>query len=64
MERKITKKSSEIPQVVEPLFNADQACNLFCLTGTTRAHVMKKFNNQSNTKADWERIFSDERVTA
>ena len=66
MERKSTiKKASEPKEEVQVIvFNVHQACNLFQLTGTTRTHILKKFQSTEGSRADWESILYAERVVS
>jgi hypothetical protein len=66
MERKSTKKDKvEIKkEETELILNVNQACLLFQLTGTTRTHVLKKFNEVDHTESEWNRIFYNERITS
>lgn len=58
----IKKKVISAKQSVESILNAQQACNEFQIVRTIRAHVLKKFKNQTYSKDEWERIFKDQRV--
>jgi hypothetical protein len=57
--KKLIERSDVIPSTV---INAEQACNEFQLTGTTRTHVLKKFRNKTYSVNDWTRIFREQKV--
>jgi hypothetical protein len=64
MERKTKLEKSKAEAVYpDTIMNADQACNEFRLSGTTRMHVLKKFRAISHSVNDWTRIFHDQRIT-
>lgn len=44
------------------LIEIDQACNEFRVIGTTRLHVLKKFNGQKFFREDWEKVFKAEHI--
>ena len=56
--RRITKEAT--PEI---LLNVDQACNVFCLTGTTRQHILKRFKAVTQSKADWLQLFKQQRIS-
>jgi hypothetical protein len=62
MERRAATKKKDSTVFPETMMNAEQACNEFQLSGTTRWHVLKKFKGVENSVNDWTRIFREQRI--
>jgi len=62
MAKRLTRKDPELLVEKVILLSVQQACNKFHLTGTTRAHVLKRFRGYKDTVVGWRRLFQYERI--